>query len=580
MTGAGGQIKEEAARRRAIKEARRKQSNISASLQPSRGRAQSDEAGLDALSPVSATRTGSDGSMSGAAGGGERALRLSVGTDDCGGGRLSDGMLGQDWGAVGMEYAEELQERDEMLAERDAEVGSLKGLVLTLQGRLDEVMEASAAHEEALRVSERSLAEVVRLLQTHYRLLAEQTGEMTRLRLQQTQTQTQSSVPSPDKSSAPVAAHVSAAPRSPGGSGGIAAEKDRSLVSVLCLEKEEAVQEARRLRFRLEDQEVVWKVRLEGAQEDVSAYKNKLLGKELALEILLKERDDALAEVASLKQAIAGMFDSMSDPCSPSSPQAPSIVDELRGPVSKASPPEKDGQGEDDSQWASRMEEMQRQLDYATRRRSLNEQEVDSILEDLDRDKHITLDQKVAQRRMSQQLESVEAKSEQVTHTVGSTFRSPPVKQSQDGLLTSVSSAWNASSNKSEVSSDCPDTPEVASVSNSSTTTSQRSNRLQRRLSVEESHAALTDLETKLSRISRRPSLMADTAGVNIEAQSLVYEAMVMDFIEEDEIVKYRVVVRALGNIEWTLYRRYSEFRELYNSISVMTNVEFGECVA
>jgi hypothetical protein len=97
-------------------------------------------------------------------------------------------------------------------------------------------------------------------------------------------------------------------------------------------------------------------------------------------------------------------------------------------------------------------------------------------------------------------------------------------------------------------------------------------NKPQRRLSVEESHhAKLSELEGKLQRLQKRPSLMSDAVGVNVEAQSMVYEAMV-SAEERDEVVLYRIVVRALGSIEsieWTIFRRYSEFRDLHDLIRI-----------
>jgi hypothetical protein len=59
---------------------------------------------------------------------------------------------------------------------------------------------------------------------------------------------------------------------------------------------------------------------MEAAQEDVTAVKNLLAS---------KERAGALVEVQSLKRAIAQMFDSMSDPYSPSPVHKPGIADEL-----------------------------------------------------------------------------------------------------------------------------------------------------------------------------------------------------------------------------------------------------------
>lgn len=49
-----------------------------------------------------------------------------------------------------------------------------------------------------------------------------------------------------------------------------------------------------------------------------------------------------------------------------------------------------------------------------------------------------------------------------------------------------------------------------------------------------------------------------------------VYEVTVPD-IEEgfDEIIYYKIVVKAIGNIEWTLFRRYSEFHDVHADISL-----------
>lgn len=56
-----------------------------------------------------------------------------------------------------------------------------------------------------------------------------------------------------------------------------------------------------------------------------------------------------------------------------------------------------------------------------------------------------------------------------------------------------------------------------------------------------------------------------------------VYEITIPD-IEEgfDEIIYYRIVIKAIGNIEWNLFRRYSDFFDVHTDISYdLTSISF-----
>lgn len=633
------QIKEEAARRRAIKEARKKQTNLGASLlsKPVTG-----DAGVrdSVTNQTGRARTVSTSDISR-----ERSMtedgdfiidRLSLADD----GGLRTSVSEQGGAYSSQEYSLELQERDDMLVERDLEIESLKETISTLR---DDVVTLSKANQHAAaqadHKSELVIQESVRLLQNQYRLVANMAAKLSRYESAAAAAAARSSEAGvkcqQDSSEATSIDSLAAGPTS--NLSHISTDMPTLSADALVMkERDAALVESRKLRFRLDDQEVVWKVRMEAAQEDLGAVKNLLGSKELALEIVMKERDNALAEVQSLKQAIAQMFDSMSDPCSPSPVHKPSIADELEAysrygndsgkkgkspqPSSVSSKASKTARSspkntpisssgaiaeDDENQWISRIDQVERQLEQATRRRSVREEQVDSIIEDLNKEKksgNMSLDQKVAQRRMSQQLEqgSVMGMSEQVTHRMSS-FNTPPPNDEATPVSTSVVSAWNASaemsSARSEVSSEyMGEAGDGASVSDkgdaSSSTSGQvsgqehgtdqdrwapRVKKPQRRLSVEESHAKLSELEGRLQRLQKRPSLMSDAVGVNIEAQSMVYEAMVVTAEERNEVVLYKIVVRALGSIEWTIFRRYSEFRDLYEQIYSMTELTIGE---
>lgn len=55
-----------------------------------------------------------------------------------------------------------------------------------------------------------------------------------------------------------------------------------------------------------------------------------------------------------------------------------------------------------------------------------------------------------------------------------------------------------------------------------------------------------------------------------------VYDAVIPQFIEVQDVFFFKIVARAIGNAEWVIYHRYNGFFLLYENISNLYSIEIG----
>mmetsp|Transcript_21199 Transcript_21199/g.30657 ORF Transcript_21199/g.30657 Transcript_21199/m.30657 type:complete len:910 (-) Transcript_21199:330-3059(-) len=379
-------------------------------------------------------------------------------------------------------------------------------------------------------------------------------------------------------------------------------------LSIVMEEKDAAETEVESLKEKFINSEANWKVVLASVEEELAVVQNKLQAKESAAAILMEERSNLLAELGRPEE------------CSP-----------LKRKNSEDA-------------WQERINDVQRRLAEATNRRSVHGKEVESIIKDLD---STPVESGVSRRHSTgpgmgcgpagfiseSQASPAKTKTESTTVENRTDFSKDAVEDENPMLGPSLMKAWNAcdtsskgsdystsddGSNKphSDVDGNSPatksiesdaipfstpsstpfDTPvtspqvtpggtKVLSPGESSggesiyTSTPRRRSvysatnsrvGLTRRLSLQESQEKLSEIDRRLSTVDKRVRYKPDIASV--EAQSLVYEAVVTGYVEERGAILFKVVVRAIGDIEWEVYRRYSAFRELFNRINFETS--------